>query len=582
MKILLQYKWSVVSDQCSWQLTTDHRSLNTFKKMSYLVLARKYRPQKFNELVGQEHIADLLSKAIETGRLSQAYLFCGPRGVGKTSCARILAKCLNCTKGPTLNPCGNCPACSDIAKGTSFDVLEIDGASNRGIDEIRTLRENVKFAPSYGKYKIYIVDEVHMLTMEAFNALLKTLEEPPEHVKFVFATTAPQKVPATILSRCQRFDFVRIPLKTIVDALEKICKKEDLDVSTDALYSIAKSAQGGMRDALSILDQLSALRNREINLEDVCSMLGLVEIQFLFDISQSIGEKNGVRALETLEAILSKGKDPKQLLKDLTEHFRNLMIIKIGGKTLGKLVDYPVNIKEMYLAQSNLFNLVDIVKAIDILIEAQDITRITESMQMPLEVALAKLTYSATAVSVPRPTSSISQPTITTPKQAAPKSQTYSPNNILSNQKGEMKIAPSPQAQSEVVSVSEEKESGEIFNEDLQMIDLEKIRRLWDTLTHAVSRQKMSIATFLQEGIPVEFKDHTLTVGFAKENNFHKESLEEKQNKMLLEKVFSEKLKSTIYFKFKIIDQQMPKQEDPIVKSALETLKGKVVNRWHN
>src|SRR5580704_9080188 len=191
--------------------------------MSYLVLARKYRPQNFEDLVGQAHITSLLAKSIESGRVSHAFLFCGPRGIGKTSCARILAKSLNCQNGPTLKPCLKCPACLEITNGNSFDVIEIDGASNRGIDEIRTLRENVKFAPSYGKYKIYIVDEVHMLTSDAFNALLKTLEEPPEHVKFIFATTEVHKVPATILSRCQRFDFKRIQVEIIMANLKSIC-----------------------------------------------------------------------------------------------------------------------------------------------------------------------------------------------------------------------------------------------------------------------------------------------------------------------------------------------------------------------
>src|SRR3989338_8589361 len=201
--------------------------------MSYIVLARKYRPQKFDELIGQEHITKLLKDSIETGRLAHAFLFCGPRGVGKTSCARILAKSLNCKNGPTVSPCGQCPACTEITEGKSFDVIEIDGASNRGIDEIRTLRENVKFAPSYGLFKIYIVDEVHMLTTEAFNALLKTLEEHPEHVKFVFATTAPSKVPATIISRCQRFDFRRISVETTMKALAEICTKEKLKIDQE-------------------------------------------------------------------------------------------------------------------------------------------------------------------------------------------------------------------------------------------------------------------------------------------------------------------------------------------------------------
>ena len=341
--------------------------------MSYLVLARKYRPQTFDEVTGQGHITDLLKKAIQSSRIHHAYLFCGPRGIGKTSCARILAKSLNCAKGPTLKPCGECPACQEITRGSSFDVLEIDGASNRGIDEIRTLRENVKFAPSAGKYKIYIVDEVHMLTTEAFNALLKTLEEPPAHVKFIFATTAPQKVPATIISRCQRFDFKRISVETIVATMAAISKKEKFKIGQDALYAIAKAAQGSLRDALSILDQLSALSDEGIEAKDVFSMLGMVETQFLFDLTGALAQKDCPLALEILEKIIDQGKDIKQLNKDLIEHFRNLMVVKIGGKTLGKLIDYPAAIKDMCLTQSAQFTLKDILKAIDTLIETQDI-----------------------------------------------------------------------------------------------------------------------------------------------------------------------------------------------------------------
>ena len=259
--------------------------------MSYIVLARKYRPQKFDELIGQEHITHLLKEAVSTKRLGSAYLFSGPRGVGKTSCARILAKSLNCKNGPTLSPCGTCPACIEIAEGRSFDVIEIDGASNRGIDEIRTLRENVKFAPSYGHFKIYIVDEVHMLTTEAFNALLKTLEEPPEHVKFIFATTAPSKVPATIISRCQRFDFRRIAIELTKKPLGTVCAKEKIKADDDALFAISKAASGSLRDALSILDQLGAMKERDIKMSDVTSMLGLVELELIFKLVDALADK---------------------------------------------------------------------------------------------------------------------------------------------------------------------------------------------------------------------------------------------------------------------------------------------------
>jgi DNA polymerase-3 subunit gamma/tau len=551
--------------------------------MSYLVLARKYRPQTFKELIGQEHISELLGQAIQSNRIAQAYLFCGPRGTGKTSSARILAKSLNCVKGPTLTPCGECPACQEITKGNSFDVLEVDGASNRGIDEIRTLRENVKFAPSYGRYKIYIVDEVHMLTTEAFNALLKTLEEPPEHVKFIFATTAPNKVPSTILSRCQRFDFARIPVKTIVDALKNICDQEKLKVNEEALFAIAKVAQGGMRDALSILDQLSALSHRTIELQDVCSMLGLVELPLIFDLSAAVASKNAVAAFETLEKILSKGKDAKQLLKDLTEHYRNLMIIKIGGKSLGKLVDYPVNIKEQYLEQATQYSLPQILEAIDTFIEAQETARLTESLQMPLEIALAKLTTTQDIEARPKSfeTKQPSAPAYSAPKSNYSKpTSSYTPTKILGNQKGEVD-APPKKIQD---SIPEEPAAidGDIKEGEFLVLDLEKIQKIWDTLTFAVSREKMSVASYLQEGTPNEFKDQTLTVAFSKEHSFHKEALEEKQNTILIDRIFSQKLKTQIYVRFKLIQETLEKQEDGVVKTALDMFKGKVVNRWHN
>ena len=244
--------------------------------MSYIAFARKWRPKNLDEIIGQEHVVSVLKNSIKQNRLAHAYLFTGSRGVGKTSCARILAKSINCAKGPTLKPCEECSSCCEIPQGRSLDVIEIDGASNRGIDEIRTLRENVKFAPTAGKHKIYIIDEVHMLTTEAFNALLKTLEEPPEHVKFIFATTQPNKIISTILSRCQRFDFRLIPTLTIIEKLEKIAKEEHLKIDKQALFAIAKASGGSMRDAETILDQLSSVSSAKINAQDVSSMLGAV------------------------------------------------------------------------------------------------------------------------------------------------------------------------------------------------------------------------------------------------------------------------------------------------------------------
>lgn len=553
--------------------------------MSYLVLARKHRPQTFDEVTGQGHITDLLKKTISSGRVHHAYLFCGPRGIGKTSCARILAKSLNCEKGPTLKPCGQCPACQEIARGSSLDVLEIDGASNRGIDEIRALRENVKFAPGSGKYKIYIVDEVHMLTPEAFNALLKTLEEPPAHVKFIFATTAPHKVPATIISRCQRFDFKRISVETIAAAMTQISKKEQFKIEQDALYAIAKAAQGSLRDALSILDQLSVLSGEGIAAADVFSMLGMVETQFLFDLTGALARKNCPLVLEILEKIIDQGKDIKQLNKDLIEHFRNLMIVKIGGKALGKLIDYPAAVKEMYLIQCAQFTLKDILKAMDTLIETQEIAGIIESARMPLEVAFAKLTYTGEAF-VQSPVLAAARPA---PPPAVPRhpehkpAAGFAPVHILKDEKGQVGSAPSPGE-----SAGEDEEAEEISGETSpaapvvrEILDLAKIKRCWDTLTYAVSRERMSLATYLQEGTPLEFKDARLTVGFPPKCAFQKEALEDQSIKQLVAKIFSAKLETPVSLHYELIGDFKPQEEEGIIKEALNTFKGKVVSRWH-
>jgi DNA polymerase III subunit gamma/tau len=557
--------------------------------MSYLVLARKYRPGIFSDVVGQEHITDLLQKAISANRVAHAFLFCGPRGIGKTSCARILAKSLNCKKGPTVKPCGECPACREITQGNSFDVMEIDGASNRGIDEIRALRENVKFAPS-GANKIYIVDEVHMLTTEAFNALLKTLEEPPERVIFILATTDPYKVPGTIISRCQRCDFKRITIKVLAESLLTICEKEKIEVAQDALYAIAKAAQGSFRDALSILDQVSALGEKKIKGEHIYSMFGIVELDRLFALTDALTQNDCILALRTFDEIIDAGKDIKQLSRDLVEHFRNLMVIKIGGKALGRLVDYPTAVKEMYLQQSQKISLADILKAIDIFVEAQDIARITETLRTPLEVAFAKLTFTGvTQNRHQQETKSVEQ----APAQVAPlvpdkvqKSSfpKYSPVGILKNQKGQVNVP------SGNVEESDEPENiGDPQTTDITAInlglDLERIRKSWSALTFAVSRKKMSLATYLQEGSPVAFNGEKITVGFSGGFEFHKETLENDEYRKVIDQIFTEQLKQPIRVEYTVIGdmkQQHHEEDEPLVKSVLETFRGRIVNKWHN
>src|ERR1051326_1935593 len=285
--------------------------------MAYQVIARKYRPQRFSDVIGQEHVTQTLSNAIQQKRIAHAYLFCGPRGTGKTTIARIFAKCLNCTNGPRVEFDDEDPRCIEIAEGRSLDVIEIDGASNRGIEEIRELRDTVKYAPAASKFKIYIIDEVHMLTKEAFNALLKTLEEPPAHVKFMFATTEPDKVLPTILSRCQRFDLRRIPAVLISKHLAHIAKQEKVSIEDTALHAIARGADGGMRDAESALDQLISFCGDKIEENDVLSMFGLAAQRQVVDLSRAVLSGEVESALRQLNELTRHGKDLGRLLSDL-------------------------------------------------------------------------------------------------------------------------------------------------------------------------------------------------------------------------------------------------------------------------
>lgn len=318
--------------------------------MSYLVLARKHRPQTFNEVVRQDHVTRTLANAISSDRVAHAILFAGPRGTGKTTVARILAKAMNCGEKPTPAPCNNCRSCREITSGSSTDVFEIDGASNNSVDQIRELRENVKYMPSNSLFKIYIIDEVHMLSIAAFNALLKTLEEPPSHVMFIFATTEPHKIPVTILSRCQRHDFRRIDVESISKHMEMLCVKEGVDIARESLSMIAREAGGSLRDALSLLDQVISCADEKIEYEYILDILGVIDRKMLFDISGAIFQGGINEVLDTLDKIYDSGHDMKKLHSDLIEHFRNLLVVKIGKK-IGKLVDLPAHEIDLMLDQ---------------------------------------------------------------------------------------------------------------------------------------------------------------------------------------------------------------------------------------
>ncbi|MGB5747813.1 MAG: DNA polymerase III subunit gamma/tau [Desulfobacterales bacterium] len=358
--------------------------------MSYLVLARKYRPQAFDQVVEQVHITRTLTNAISAGRVAHAILFSGPRGTGKTTVARILAKAMNCKEGPTPEPCNICRSCNEITAGHAIDVFEIDGASNNSVDQIRELRENIKYMPAHSPYKIYIIDEVHMLSAAAFNALLKTLEEPPSHVMFMFATTEPHKIPITILSRCQRYDFRRIGLDSISSHMASLCRLEGFEIAEDSLGLIAREAGGSMRDALSLLDQLMTCAQGLVTHEQVLDILGVIDRKVIFDLAGSILNADVHAVLDFLDDVYDRGHDMKKLYADLLEHFRNLLVVSMGNK-IEKLVDLPSGEIEQLVIQAKPSSAGSLNHIFDILFGAEASIRFSPQPKLALEMTLIRL-----------------------------------------------------------------------------------------------------------------------------------------------------------------------------------------------
>ncbi|HZJ76766.1 MAG TPA: DNA polymerase III subunit gamma/tau, partial [Oscillospiraceae bacterium] len=358
--------------------------------MSYEALYRKWRPGVFEDIIGQEETVTILKNQIKYSNIAHAYLFTGIRGTGKTSTARIFARAVNCMNPENANPCNDCEICKGILTESIMDVIEIDAASNRGIDNIRELREHTKYNPSKGKYKIYIIDEVHMLTKEAFNALLKTLEEPPEHVIFILATTEPNKVPATILSRCQRFDFKPVKTKDIIRQLSLVCKDMSINYEDEALRLIALNSEGALRDALSILDRCVSFNNETLRYDDVINILGAVNYESIFNLVEDIAKQNTSGVLTLINEIFKEGKDAGQLIRDLISHFRNLLLVKMDVKT-DELSTLPEERLKKFKKQSELFNVNQISSFIHILSDSESKLKYSSQPKILMEIAVVSL-----------------------------------------------------------------------------------------------------------------------------------------------------------------------------------------------
>ena len=509
---------------------------------TYLPLARKYRPQTFEDLIGQPHVTSTLARAIESRRIGQAYLFTGQRGVGKTSAARILAKSLNCAKGPTSKPCQECPSCAAITQGNSLDVIEIDGASNRGIDDIRQLREQVKFAPVHGHFRVYIIDEVHQITPDAFNALLKTLEEPPAHAKFIFATTAPQKVPQTILSRCQRFDFRRLDSHTIVSALKPISRAEHLDVEDAALYAIARCSEGSLRDAEVILEQLVSFCSGAIREGEVSRLLGTLEQEVLVSWAQHIFDRDANAALLLLSRQLEQGKDVTQLLIGLLTHLRNLLILRTTAQSAARpefirqLVDVPEEQRARLEEQAQAATPEELLLMLQLLTGAYEVARRSPFAQHILEFALIKLATRESWQSLEQVIQRLDQ--LSRVAQSPRPSSASAPARAISA----MAVQP-------VTDTPPQPSEGPV--------SLEQVSAQWPAMLDRLGQQKISLAAYLMHAQPVGVTARALQVGLPG-FSLHQEVVTAPDNARLIEQTLRDCLGVSLAVEYTTLPDPSP------------------------
>ena len=550
--------------------------------MSYQVLSLKLRPQRFDEVVGQTHVTRTLQNAIGLDRVAHGYIFSGPRGVGKTTTARILAKVLNCKNPKDNNPCGTCVNCTEITQGSNLDVQELDGASNRGIDEMRDLREAVKYPPNNSKYRIYIIDEVHMLTREAFNALLKTLEEPPPHVIFIMATTDAHKVPATILSRTQRFDFKHISINDISEYLKQILESENIKYDTDGIRLIAQKADGSLRDSLSLLDQTIAYASDALDVETIRDVLGIIKENVFLNIIQTIEKRDHKEVIHQLSQLIDAGYAISDFISGFNEFLRNCMIQKTGESAKLNLLENSLN----WLQMGCRFTIADFLRMLDLSLQFESKLRFLQQPQISLEALFIKLSMLDASVdiasilsgevpktiSVKKPESQ--KPSITTEKPDSPLVQAEpmeSPQPTENNPVTEKLTTPTPPVVSEPVP------------QQVRNLTLEDFNNSWTEIIEVLEEKNSKIAHFLEEAKLSSFDGKQLLIELVNGHRFHLKTLEKDAEQIA--SVINDKLNQKIRIKFHIQENNEEKPEKkkpesaehPLFMKVLETFEGEII-----
>ena len=546
--------------------------------MSYEVFARKYRPQTFDDLVGQAHVSRTLKNAVAQNRLAHAYLFVGPRGIGKTSTARILAKALNCEKGPTVTPDNTCDNCKEIAAGNSLDVLEIDGASNNGVEQVRELRDNVRYAPSKSRYKIYIIDEVHMLTAAAFNALLKTLEEPPPHVKFIFATTEPQKVLPTIISRCQRFDLHRIPAKLIAEHLQLIAKNEKVTLEPAAAHAIARGAEGGMRDAESMLDQLVAFCGEKISENDVLNVFGFTSEQSVVDLTGKMFRAETAAALDVLYQQCEAGKDMMRLMSDLISYLRDLLVFKAKPDALSEDVD--PELQKALAAQADLVENDRLLDLIDQFAQAESRMKWAPNKKLHFEVAIIKAIQSLGQATLDEVIEKLGELRDGSPRAEPTRAADKTPSaqkKTLSAEVVEVAVSAAPPKKAADTAATTPLRVAETANGER---DPEKI---WAGVYAKIPNTKAFVRNSAEAAHVLPSEGRHFVLGFSPDQKSPMDILGTPTNRKLIESLLHEvsgkdwTLKLTI--KDDLPSKQKPEEnyaDDPLIREALEIFKGEI------